>query len=122
MSLHLLNLVVRFCLEMTALVGVGMWGWRQSDGWMRYVLAIGLPLIFSTIWGVFNVPEDPSRSGSAPVVVPGIVRLVIEIAFFACGAYAFFAIEKTTVAGVFVVLVVMHYLVSFNRIIWLLER
>jgi hypothetical protein len=122
MSLHLLNLVFRFCLEMTSLIAIGMWGWHQADGWLRYVFAIGLPLIFSTIWGVFNVPNDPSRSGNAPVVVQGIVRLIIELMFFACGGYAFLSLGYTAIGGTFIVLIVLHYLVSINRITWLLNN
>jgi hypothetical protein len=122
MSLYLLNLVFRFCLEMASLIAVGMWGWHPTDGWLRYVLAIGLPLILSTIWGVFNVPGDPSRSGNAPVVVPGILRLFIELIFFACGAYAFLSLGYQAIGGTFIILVILHYLASFNRISWLLKR
>jgi hypothetical protein len=122
MSLHLLNLVFRFCLEMTSLIAIGMWGWHQSDGWLRYVFAIGLPLIFSAIWGVFNVPNDTSRGGSAPIVVPGIVRLIIEFIFFGCGAYALLSLGHNATGGTFIVLVILHYLLSFNRIGWLLNN
>lgn len=122
MSLYFLNLALRFCLEMTALIGVGMWGWHQTDGWRRYLFAIGLPLILSAIWGVFNVPGDPSRSGNAPVVVPGFVRLVIEALFFACGGYALISLGHVTIGGTFIVVVIVHYMASFNRILWLLKR
>lgn len=122
MSLHLLNLVLRFILEMTALVGIGMWGWNQTDGWMRFIAAIGLPMIAATIWGVFNVPGDPSRSGNAPVVVPGIVRLLIEAVFFACGALTFFALAYDTFAATFAVIVLVHYVAAINRVLWLVRR
>jgi len=39
--------MVRFFLEIAALVTVGMWGWRQSDNWIKYVMAIGLPFLMA---------------------------------------------------------------------------
>jgi hypothetical protein len=122
MSFVFLNLVLRFLLEITSLIAVGMYGWQQSDTWHKYLYAIGFPLILSVIWGVFNVPGDPSRSGNAPVVVPGVVRLLIEAAFFACGVYAGVALGYKSFATTFVVVLILHYMASFNRIEWLLTK
>lgn len=122
MSLIFLNLAIRFCLEMTVLIAVGMWGWHHNEGWVRYLAAIGMPLVLSTIWGVFNVPDDPTRAGAAPVVVPGLVRFIIEIAFFSVGAWALLSLGHDVVGGIFIVAVVLHHLASLNRIAWLLKR
>jgi hypothetical protein len=122
MSLFFLNLALRFCLELTVLISVGMWGWQTSEQWTRYVAAIGLPMILAIIWGVFNVPGDPSRSGNAPVVVPGIVRLLIEMVFFAAGAWALISLGYLSFCGSFIVLLIIHYLASYHRIAWLLKQ
>ena len=82
MSSNPINLAVRFLLEIFSLAVIGVWGWKQSDSWEKYVLAIGLPVIAAVIWGTFAVANDPSRSGNAPVPVSGIVRLGIEFLFF----------------------------------------
>lgn len=121
MKIHLINLVLRFFLEMTSLIGIGVWGWRQGEGWTRWVFAVGLPLIMSTIWGVFNVPDDPSRGGGAPVPVPGIVRLFIEAIFFGCGLWALIAMGYEEVATLYIVFVIVHYVVGYGRIMWLLK-
>ena len=52
MGSHPINLILRFLLEISALVSAGMWGWKQSEGWLRFILAIGIPIIFATIWGL----------------------------------------------------------------------
>jgi hypothetical protein len=122
MSFVFINLAVRFVLEMIAFAAFGMWGWDNTEGWTRYVAAIALPVLASTIWGVFNVPGDPSRSGNAPVVVPGVVRLIIEACFFTAGAWALMSLGYTTHGRTFIVVVILHYLGSFNRITWLLSR
>ena len=101
MGSHPINLTIRFLLELTALVAIGIWGWKQSDGWLRFVFALGIPIIVGAIWGTFAVPDDPSRSGAAPIVVSGIVRLVIELAVFAFATWT------------------LHDL-GFNRLSWIL--
>jgi hypothetical protein len=60
-----INLVIRFLLELSALMAMGFWGWNQGKGAFRFVLAFGIPIIAALVWGVFAVPDDPSRSGNA---------------------------------------------------------
>ena len=64
-----LNLALRFLLELVAWGAVGLWGWSVTDGALRYLLAMGLPLLVMALWGIFAVPGDRSRSGRAPVPV-----------------------------------------------------
>jgi hypothetical protein len=122
MGSHPLNLAARFLLEIVALVAIAYWGWSQQDGALRFVLAIGLPLLAAILWGTFAVPEDPSRSGKAPVPVPGVVRLVLELAFFAFAAWALYDAGKVTLALVLAAVVVIHYALSYDRITWLLRQ
>jgi len=60
---HPLNLALRFLLEMGALVVFAVWGWNNFPGLWSILAAIGLPVFFATLWGVFAVKGDPSRSG-----------------------------------------------------------
>jgi len=122
MGSHPINLAVRFFLEIAALLSMGFWGWEQSDSWLRFVLAIGIPLIAAVIWGTFAVPEDPSRSGKAPVPVPGILRLVIEIAIFGLGAWALYDLGFTILSLILGITVIIHYIVSYDRIAWLIKK
>ena len=122
MGSHPINLAVRFLLEIAALLSMGFWGYQQSDSWLRFVMAIGLPLIAAVIWGTFAVPDDPSRSVKAPVPVPGILRLVIEIAIFGFGAWALCNLEYTLLSLILGVTVIIHYIVSYDRIGWLIKK
>jgi hypothetical protein len=45
MANHPLNLAVRFALELAMLGAYGVWGWRQRDDWLRFILALAIPLI-----------------------------------------------------------------------------
>lgn len=121
MSSHPLNLTVRFLLELSALFVLGLWGWQQREDGLRFVLAIGIPLLLAVLWGVFAVPNDPSRSGKAPVPVPGWLRLLLELAFFGLAVWALAGLGYSTAAWLLGLLVFVHYLVSYDRIRWLLS-
>jgi hypothetical protein len=119
---HPANLILRFILEIVALVAAGQWGWRAGQGAWRYVLAVGLPLLLAAAWATFAVPGDPSRSGHAPVPIPGRARLVMEGAFFTLAVLAHLASRQIVLAGVFAFAVLLHYFWSAERIAWLLKR
>ena len=122
MGSHPINLAIRFLLELSALLAMGVWGWRQSEGWFRFVLALGIPLIAAIVWGTFAVPNDPSRSGAAPVAVPGILRLVIEAAIFIFAVWALYDIGFTKLSWLFGIIVAIHYLASYDRVLWLIKQ
>lgn len=122
MGSHPVNLMVRFLLEIMALISTGAWGWNKAEGINRYLLAIGLPLLMAVIWGVFAVPNDPSRSGQTVVVTSGIVRLVIELTIFLLAILAIFNSGKPVISYTFALFVIIHYLTSYDRILWLLEN
>ena len=122
MGSHPINLAVRFLLELFALLVMGAWGWRQTDNWLKFVLALGIPLILAIVWGTFAVPNDPSRSGAAPVAVPGILRLVIELAIFGLAVWALLDMGLTSFSWILTIIVVLHYLASYDRIRWLLAQ
>lgn len=122
MSIHPLNLGLRFVLEIAALLAIGAWGLNLSEGPVRYLWAIGLPLAAAAAWGIFRVPDDASASGKAPVPIPGVLRLGLECGLFGFAIWALFDRGSTTLAAVCTALVVMHYGVSVDRIRWLLQR
>ena len=122
MSSNPLNLALRFALEIAVLFALGYWGWTQHEGIMRFIWSIGLVVLAAVIWGTFAVPDDPSRSGKAPIPVPGAIRLVIELVLFAAGTWAFIAAGQPVWGAVLGILTVIHYSLSYDRIIWLLKN
>ena len=122
MESHSINLALRFLLELSALLAMGIWGWRQSEGWLRFVFAIGLPVLAAAAWGTFAVPNDPSRSGAALVVVPGTVRLVLELAVFSFAFWALHDIELRAMAWALGLVAVVHYAASYDRLQWLVAQ
>lgn len=116
-----INLTVRFLLELVALFVSGLWGWNQADDWTKYLLAFGLPIMLAIVWGIFNVPNDPSRSGKAPVVVPGFVRLILELLVFGFATWALYDLGYSILALLYGSIVFVHYVASYDRVRWLLS-
>ena len=122
MSTHPLNLAVRFLLELAALAALSYWAWSEFDDPVRWVLVVALPVIAAAIWGTFAVPEDPSRSGSAPVPVSGKLRLFIEIGLFAVATLALANTSAVILAYLLLATVLLHYAASWDRVAWLWHR
>jgi len=121
-EMHPVNALLRFLLELAALVSYGYWGWYHYDGIIRWIFAIGLPLFVATLWGVFRIPGDASASGEAVVPVAGLTRLVLELAVFGFAALSLFSSEKFNIAMIFSGLIIVHYLSSIERIGWMLRQ
>jgi hypothetical protein len=107
------NLAFRFLLELGALASYAYWGWNQHTGILRFVLAIGIPLIGATVWAVFRVPGEPA---AAPVAVSGMVRLLIEFAIFGLAVFLLIQAHAQTAATILALLVLVHYGLSYDRI------
>lgn len=116
-----LNLALRFLLEMGALAALAYWGWTQHTGALRYALAFGMPLLAAVLWGVFRAPGDAS-SGAGVVAIPGPLRLLLELALFAAATWCLAQAGAVTLAWVFGGLVLLHYVLSWDRVAWLLGR
>ena len=122
MSKHPVNQILRFLMEVAALIFFGMWGYHQSETDNRILLAILLPAGFAVLWGVFAVKGDPSRSGKTVVKTPGILRLLLELGLFGAAAWMLLDLNYTRIALVFGIAVVLHYLLSYDRMAWLLKQ
>lgn len=117
------NLTLRFLLELAALAGFGLAGWRLGDSSLsRWPLALLLPIAAAALWGIFAVPGDPSRSGAAPVPVSGSIRLLLELLVLCGGAAAYWIAGHRMAALTLAMLVAFHYGLSADRIRWLLRQ
>lgn len=119
MSSHPVNLGLRFLLEIAALISLGIWGWYVGEGWVRLLLAVGLPIIAATIWATFRVPNDP---GKAPVVIPGILRLIFELALFAFATWALFETKNIALAWILGIMTCLHYVSAYDRVLWIIKQ
>jgi hypothetical protein len=112
MNTNPINLTVRFLLEIAMIFIAGYWGWHLTTTWARYLAAAGFPVIAAVLWAVFRIQNDPKP---APVEVPGPVRLLLELALFSWAIWALHALGNTELSQIMAVVVVVHYLVSYDR-------
>lgn len=119
MANHPLNLGLRFFLEIIALICMGYWGWKTHTGVERWLWTIGLPVLAAAFWGVFRVPGDP---GNAPIATAGMIRLLLEFVFFGIAVWALYAAGLRNGAYLLAAVVLIHYAISTDRIIWLLKQ
>jgi len=87
-ALHLLNLGLRFGLELCLLAALAYWGFQLEQGWLlRLVATAGGPLLVALVWGTFVAPK-----ASRPLQDPW--RFALEIVLFGLGAVALVAAQR----------------------------
>lgn len=112
MNANPLNLSLRFLLEIVMLISLVCWGLHITDNWIRYLLAILMPVIAATLWGVFRIPNDPKP---APVVTPGLIRLLLEWALFSAAAWGLYYSGYRELCFILVGVTGIHYVISYDR-------
>lgn len=102
------NDVLRFVLELVALISLGAWGLgTQLPMLWRVVLGIGTPVLAALLWGAFISPK-------ARFQLPAALKSFLEVAIFAAAATALFALHRPVLGSAFVGLVVVHELARWN--------
>jgi hypothetical protein len=94
-SIKLLNLLVRFLLELCILVILGYWGFKTGGSIItKSLLGVGGPLMFAVVWGTFLAPKSSMRLHE-----PWF--LILEIVLFGLAAWALHATGKTSLTYAF---------------------
>lgn len=116
------QLALRFGLEVASLVALG----RYAGTWLRdpwsVVAAWAVPGAVALFWVTFAVKDDPSRSGNAPIAVPGALRLALELAVFGSGAASLAGRADWTAFVVFMIALVVHHAMTGKRLAWLVQQ
>jgi len=118
---HPANLAFRFLLELASLAAMAVGAWSLASEPWSWLLAAAVPLVASVAWGTFRVPGDGSASGEAPIPVPGVVRLMIELDVFAAAVFLLWFAWPMG-AALLGLAIVIHYALSIDRIRWLLAH
>ncbi len=115
-----LNLLFRLLLELCALIAMGHWAANRFSGIGRIFFIILVPALAAAVWGIFRIPSESPR-GRAPISVSGVVRLLIEAAYFGFAVWGLFDIGATQVGVIFGIAIIIHYALSYDRLITLLS-
>ena len=100
--LKMLNLAIRFLLELCMYVAVGYWGFKSQSIWVLKILfGIGLPVLMAVLWGTFLAPK-------ATRPLSGASFLILELILFSSGAIALFASGKSTLGWVYIIILAVN--------------
>lgn len=104
-ALKILNLAVRFLLELCMYAAVGYWGFKTHSSWVLKILfGIGLPVLMAVLWGTFLAPK-------ATRPLSGASFLTLELILFASGAFALFASGKPNLGWIYTIVLVINKIV-----------
>jgi hypothetical protein len=83
--IKVINLALRFLLELCALVALGYWGFKTGSRAITKIgLGIGAPLLVAVVWGTFLSPQ-------ALVQLPELLVLILQVLVFGSAAAALVA-------------------------------
>lgn len=101
-ALKMLNLAIRFLLELCMLAAVGYWGFKAQSGWiLKILLGIGLPVLIAVLWGTFLAPK-------ATRPLSGVSFLTLELVLFSMGTIALFASGKPVLGWIYTIVLIVN--------------
>ena len=107
-------LALRFLWELFALGTLGYWGFKTGSGTIAKI-GIGAPLVAAVAWGTFVSPQ-------APVQLPGLLVLVLQVLIFGSVAAGPVATGHRNLALAFVVIVLINALLMYAWGHWQASR
>jgi hypothetical protein len=116
------TLGLRLLIEIGLFAGIVAAASMNYDGTTVWIASVVGIVVTAAIWGVFAVPNDPSRSGKTVVVTPGFVRLLVELSLFGVVTAWLVIGEGYIPAAVLGGATVVHYVSWPARIRWLLRN
>lgn len=118
-----IHLAIRFLLELVMWGAIGYWGWQLGDGgWSSWLLAIGFTLFSMVLWGVFRTRGEPAGRADPPIAIPGLARLMLELALVGIAAYGVWTEGSRAAAETLLTVFALHYAVTWNRVAWLIRQ
>lgn len=106
-AVKLLNLSVRFILELCALASLGYWGFRSGNGWIaKAALGLGIPILTAVIWGLFVAPNAAMEA-----IEP--IRLMIELIVFGLAVAALYYAGQSKLSAVFLAVFLLNRILMF---------
>jgi len=91
--------VLRFFVEIGAIVALTWWGFASFSLPWNIVAGLGAPLVFIGIWGLFIAPKSVLR-------IDRYLRAVIELLLWTGAALAIIGLGLPWLAGVFAIVAV----------------
>jgi hypothetical protein len=102
------NDVLRFLLEIFAIVSLGIWGFVAWSLPWNIVVGIGAPALAILLWALFRSPK-------AVLHVDAFVKAVVELVVMGSAAFAWWSLGQPIVALVFAVVATVSGVINGRR-------
>ncbi|WP_185147914.1 YrdB family protein [Peribacillus simplex] len=109
--LQMVNLSLRFSLEIFALAVYGQWGFKVGNaGIMKGILSIVIPLGIAVLWGLFGSPK-------ASIQLSAKLHFVLEAFIFLVPVGLLLSLKSVKLAWIYGVIVILN-----RFFMWLLDQ
>lgn len=107
---------------MSALAVYGGWAWTHTPAPFHIFAGLALPVIVAFLWAVLRSrePEDPVDAPTGRI--SPVPRLVLEALIFGLAVWGLADIGAIRAAWLFSGLLLLHYGLSYDRVIWMLKH
>ncbi|KQQ94106.1 4-amino-4-deoxy-L-arabinose transferase [Leifsonia sp. Leaf325] len=103
------NDILRFLLEIFAVVTLGIWGFLAWPlPWPGALIGIGAPLLAILLWGLFRSPKAVFR-------IDPFGKAIVEILVMGSAALAWWQLGQPIVAAVFAVVATISGVISGRK-------
>jgi hypothetical protein len=102
------NDVLRFVLELFAIVTLAIWGFIAWPLPWNIVIGIGAPVVAILLWALFRSPR-------AVLHVDPFVKAIVEIVVMGSAAFAWWDLGQPIVAAVFAVIATISGVINGRR-------
>lgn len=102
------NDILRFVLELFAVVSLGIWGFVAWPLPWNIVIGIAAPAFAIVLWALFRSPK-------AVLHVDAFVKAIVEVAVMGSAAFAWWSLGQPIVAVVFAVIATASGLINGLR-------
>ena len=102
------NDILRFVLELFAVVSLAIWGFAAWPLPWNIVVGIGAPVLAILLWALFRSPR-------AVLHVDPFVKAIVEVVVFGSAAFAWWSLGQPIVAIVFAVVATVSGVINGRR-------
>lgn len=97
-----INGIISALLELVTLAVLGYWGFHAAESlWLKWALAIGVPLGVFTLWGLFLVPRAGQRAS-------GLLTVLVSLALFYLAALILFQSNQPALGAIMLVVAAIN--------------
>ena len=106
-SIKLVNVILRFLLELFGLYIYGYWGYKMgTTAIIKWGLAAGIPVMIALVWGLFGSPK-------ATFQLSGLSHLLLEICIFLLPVALLINLGKVQLAGFYGIIVIVNRILMY---------